>query len=287
LNNDNDNKHWFMRLTRLKQLLQIEPQSKEELITLLRHAQLKAIIDAETLAMIEGVILFSQMKVRDIMLPKQQMTSINEEAPLNDIINIVTASGHSRFPVLDNKREVIGILHAKDLLSFQENHENDFDLHNLIRPASFVPESKRLNVMLTEFRANRNHMAIVVDEYGEVAGFVTLEDIIEQIIGDIEDEFDIDEEAYIKKHDDAHYIVKGHTPLDDFNEQLQTNFLDPTYDTIGGIVMKNFGYLPKRGESITIDHFKFKVINADARSIKLLECHDLRPAPSTERKSVE
>ena len=264
---------------RLKRYLQVEPKTKDELIRLLRGAQLRAIIDAETLVMIEGVILFSQMKVRDIMLPKQQMTCIPHDALLHDVINIVTQSGHSRFPVTsENKNEVIGTLHAKDLLRFQAEQNSSFDLLDIVREATFVPESKRLDLLLSEFRSNRNHMAIVVDEYGAVAGFVTLEDIIEQIIGDIEDEFDIDEEAYIKTHSDAHYIIKAHTPIEEFNTQLQAHFSDESYDTIGGIVMTNFGHLPKRGEVITIDQFEFKIINADARRIKLLECYDLRIA---------
>ena len=270
---ENDTSSWFMRL---KHLLHVEPQNKEELVSLLRDAQIRALIDAETLGMIEGVILFSQMRVRDIMLPKKQMTCIEDTAELSEVIQIVTESGHSRFPVTDEKNEVIGILHAKDLLQFQAEENTDYDLLDIVRQATFVPESKRLDLLLSEFRKNRNHMAIVVDEYGEVSGFVTLEDIIEQIIGDIEDEFDIDEEAYIKTHGDAHYIIKAHTPIDEFNEQLQAHFSDQSYDTIGGIVMTNFGYLPKRGEVITIDQFEFKVINADARHIKLLECLDLR-----------
>lgn len=265
-------------LKRLKKFLQGDPKNKEELVRFLRDAQIRAIIDAETLAMIEGVILFSQMKVRDIMLPKQQMTCIEHDAKLSDINNIITQSGHSRFPVMDeNKNEVVGILHAKDLLCFHGDENPPFDLLDSVRQATFVPESKRLDILLADFRRNRNHMAIVVDEYGAVSGFVTLEDIIEQIIGDIEDEFDIDEEAYIKAHKNAHYIIKAHTPIQEFNDQLQANFSDETYDTIGGIVMNNFGYLPKRGEVITIDQFEFKIINSDARRIKLLECFDLRP----------
>lgn len=284
MSKEDDSNSWFMRL---KQFLLVEPQNKDQLISLLRDAQIRALIDSETLTMIEGVILFSQMKVRDIMLPKKQMTCIDEEAELSVIINIVTQSGHSRFPVTDSKHEVIGILHAKDLLRFQAEEHTEFDLSDIIRQATFVPESKRLDILLSEFRANRNHMAIVVDEYGEVAGFVTLEDIIEQIIGDIEDEFDIDEEAYIKTHGDAHYIIKAHTPIDEFNEQLHANFSDESYDTIGGIVMTNFGHLPKRGEVITINQFEFKIINADARRIKLLECFDLRPNQSSHRKPGE
>ncbi|AHE67320.1 HlyC/CorC family transporter [Legionella oakridgensis] len=269
-----EDSNWFIRL---KQFLQVEPQNKEQLISLLRDAQIRSLIDAETLAMIEGVILFSQMKVRDIMLPKKQMTCISQDAELHEVIDIVTQSGHSRFPVTgDSKDDIIGILHAKDLLRFQAQQNLAFDLLDIVRQVTFVPESKRLDSLLSEFRRNRNHMAIVVDEYGAVAGFVTLEDIIEQIIGDIEDEFDIDEEAYIKAHGDAHYIVKAHTPIEEFNEQLHAHFSDESYDTIGGIVMANFGYLPKRGEVITIDQFEFKILNADARRIKLLECFDQR-----------
>jgi magnesium and cobalt transporter len=213
------------------------------------------------------------------MLPKKQMSYIEEDAELDEVIEIVTQSGHSRFPVVDSKHEVIGILHAKDLLRFQTKEKVPYDLHDILRQTTFIPESKRLDLLLSEFRSNRNHMAIVVDEYGSTAGFVTLEDIIEQIIGDIEDEFDIDEEAYIKTHGNTHYILKAHTPIEEFNEQLNAHFSDETYDTIGGIVMTNFGYLPKRGDTITIDQFEFKVVNADARRIKLLECFDLRTPP--------
>lgn len=274
LSKEDDNGSLFMRL---RQFLQVEPQNKEELINLLRDAHIRSLIDSETLGMIEGVIQFAQMRVRDIMLPKKQMTSISQDAEYKEIVDIVTSSGHSRFPVTgDHKDEIIGILHAKDLLRFQTEKDIDFDLHDIIRVATFVPESKRLDLLLSEFRSNRNHMAIVVDEYGAVSGFVTIEDIIEQIIGDIEDEFDIDEEAYIKAHGDGYYIVKAHTPIEEFNEQLHANFSDESYDTIGGIVMTNFGYLPKRGEVITIDQFEFKVINADARRIKLLACFDKR-----------
>lgn len=267
---------WFVRL---KQFLQIEPQNQEQLISLLRDAHIRSLIDAETLAMIEGVILFSQMQVRDIMLPKKQMTCIPQDGELSEIIEIVTQSGHSRFPILgDNLDEVVGILHAKDLLQFQAQKNVAFDLLDIAREVTFVPESKRLDSLLSEFRRKRNHMAIVVDEYGAVAGFVTIEDIIEQIIGDIEDEFDIEEEAYIKTHGDNRFIIKAHTPIEEFNEQLAANFSDESYDTVGGIVMAGFGYLPERGESISIDQFEFKILNADARRIKLLECTDQRSA---------
>ncbi len=268
--------------TRLRQFLQVEPQNKEELIKLLRDAQIRALIDSETLGMMEGVIQFAQMRVRDIMLPKKQMTLISQDATLCDVIEVVRSSGHSRFPVSgDHPDEIIGILHAKDLLRFQLKATENFDLEDIIRVATFVPESKRLDLLLSEFRSNRNHMAIVVDEYGSVSGFVTIEDIIEQIIGDIEDEFDIDEETYIKAHGDSYYIIKAHMPIDEFNEQLQANFSDEVYDTIGGIVMTTFGYLPKRGEVITINNFEFKIINADARRIKLVGCLDKRQIPTS------
>ncbi|WP_133134085.1 transporter associated domain-containing protein [Legionella rubrilucens] len=274
LSKEDENSSWFIRL---KQFLQLEPRNKEELISLLRDAQIRALIDSETLGMIEGVIQFSQMRVRDIMLPKKQMASISQNDSLKQVIETVTSSGHSRFPVTgDHPDEIIGILHAKDLLRYQAQNNSEFDLNDIVRTATFVPESKRLDLLLSEFRTNRNHMALVVDEYGGVSGFVTIEDIIEQIIGDIEDEFDIDEEAYIKEHGDAQYIVKAHTPIEEFNEQLHASFSDESYDTIGGIVMASFGYLPKRGEVTTIDEFEFKVINADARRIKLLACYDKR-----------
>lgn len=270
LNKEEEGGSWFIRL---KHFLQGEPQNQEELVSLLRDAQIRSLINSETLAMIEGAILFSKMRVRDIMLPKNQMVCIKQDEEFSGIIKTVTQTGHSRFPVTDeNGDEVVGILHAKDLLRYQNNNTGSFDLLDICRQVTFVPESRRLDSLLSEFRSNKNHMAIVVDEYGEVSGFVTIEDIIEQIIGDIEDEFDIDEDAYIKAHDNGHYIVKAHTPIDEFNEQLHTNFSDETYDTIGGIVLNSFGYLPTRGETITIGSLEFKIINADARRIKLLEC---------------
>lgn len=273
LGKDGDNS-WFMRL---KQFLQLEPKNKEELIDLLRDAQTRSLIDVETLAMIEGVIQFTQMRVRDIMLPKKQMTSIPNDASLKEAIDIVTGSGHSRFPVTgENEDEILGILHAKDLFSFQMEGSHDLDLQDVVRAATFVPESKRLDLLLRDFRNKRNHMAIVVDEYGAVIGFVTIEDIIEQIVGDIEDEFDIDDEAYIKEHEDSHYIIKAHTPIEEFNEKLKAKFSNEIYDTMGGIVLSHFGYLPKRGEVITINQFEFKIINADSRRIKLLACLDKR-----------
>lgn len=274
LHKEDEPSSWFRRL---KQYLQFEPQNKDDLIALLRDAHIRTLIDTETLTMIEGVIHFSELQVRDIMIPRNQMVVIHEDIALNDIILIVAQSGHSRFPVYgENKDEIIGILHAKDLLKYQPPNPILFDLHDILRQVTFVPESKYLDKLLSEFKTNRNHMAIVVDEYGEISGFVTIEDIIEQIIGDIEDEFDIDEDAYIKLHNDNHYILKAHTPIDEFNQTLHTNYSDDSYDTIGGIIMNAFGYLPKKGEAITLEGLEFKVLNADARRIKLLECIDSR-----------
>lgn len=274
LKRKNDALSWLMRL---KQFLQFEPQTLEELIKLVRQAKIQKIIDAQTLTMVEGVLQFSQLKVRDIMLPKNQMTWISRNNTFSEILDIVTQSGHSRFPVSDtHKDEVIGILHAKDLLPFQKEHLESFDVYKIARKATIIPESKRLDLLLSEFRNTRNHMAIVVDEYGAVSGFVTLEDIIEQIIGDIEDEFDIDEEAYIKAHGKNQFILKAHTPIEIFNDTLNSHFCNDDYDTIGGLVMAKLGHLPKRGEHILMDGFMFTILHADVRGIKLLECLDQR-----------
>ncbi|HAF86987.1 MAG: magnesium/cobalt efflux protein [Legionellaceae bacterium] len=279
MNKEDDKSTWFLKL---KQFLQLEPQNQEELIELLHDAYTRSLIDLETLGMMQGVIHFAQMRVRDIMLPKKQMMTLSCNDTFDEVIHTVNTTGHSRFPVTDESKDhtILGIFHAKDLLQFQRASRSDFDLTELVRQPTFVPESKRLDLLLSEFRSNRNHMALVVDEYGNVSGFVTIEDIIEQIIGDIEDEFDIDEDAYLKAHGNHQYIVKAHMPVSEFNETLQTNLDESHYDTIGGIVMANFGYLPKRGEVTAINQFEFKIINADARRIKLLSCTDKRMSHS-------
>ena len=265
---------WF------KQSLHRTPSNKQDLILLMRTALHRGLIDAETLSMIEGVLLFSNLKVRDVMLPKKQIIGINQTDSLQVIIDKVAQLGHSRFPVFsDHSDHVIGILHAKDLLAFINTDDHEFDLLDIIRQTAFVPESKRVDVLLNEFRINRNHMAIVVDEYGGVSGFITLEDILEQIIGEIADEFDIDEETYIRTHGKHCYIIKAHMPIDEFNEHLKAHLKHDNYDTLGGIIMANFGYLPKRGEIIHIQDFSFKIIHADGRRIKLLECIDQRTKP--------
>lgn len=263
--------------TKLANCLHLTPETKEEIIDTLRKSQSNNIINSEILAVIEGALAFENLQVRDIMLPKKQMVCVADDSMLPEIITTVTNSGHSRFPVLsDNKEEVIGILHAKDLLRFTNKTEEDIDLTDIIRKAPIIPESMRLDSLLNEFRNNRNHMAIVVDEYGGVSGFVTIEDLIEQIIGDISDEFDIEEESYIKTHGDKHFIIKAHMPIDEFNKHLQANFSGEIYDTIGGVIVAQFGYLPKPSEHIIIDGFEFIIKTANARCIHLIECFDKR-----------
>jgi magnesium and cobalt transporter len=269
-NNGTSSRSW---LERLSFALLGEPKDREQLVELLRDAQQRELLDPEALTMIEGVLQVAEMQVRDIMVPRAQMAVVERDAPLEDILPAVIESAHSRFPVIgDNRDEVVGILLAKDLLAYygQDNARN-FNVRDILRPAVFIPESKRLNVLLKEFRASRNHMAIVVDEYGGVAGLVTIEDVLEQIVGEIVDEHDIEEDTYIKKHNDNVYAVKALTPIEEFNHYFFANFSDEEFDTIGGLVMHRFGRLPRRGEVISIDRFRFKVLNADSRRIHLLQ----------------
>lgn len=258
-------------LDRLSQALLREPQDLEQLIQILREAELRGILDEDALSMIEGVLQISDLQVRDIMIPRSQMIVVHHNHTLAEMLPSIIKTQHSRFPVIEeNKDEVIGILHAKDLLPYQIENAKTFDLHDIMRPAVFVPESKRLDSLLKEFRTNRNHMAIVVDEYGGVCGMVTIEDVIEQIIGEIEDEFDIDEELYIKAVSQGHYTVKAITPIDEFNEYFQTVWSDEDFDTVGGLIMQKLGHMPKRGESLTLDGYRFEILSADQRRIGLL-----------------
>ena len=261
-------KTWFERIS---QALLGEPQDREQLLALLRDAEQRSLLDTDTLAMIERVMSVSELRVRDIMIPRSQMVVIEKDAPLEDSISIIASSGHSRFPAIDESRdEVIGILLAKDLLSVVYGVEKEFNLRGLLRPAIFIPESKRLNILLNEFRASRNHMAVVVDEYGGVSGLITIEDVLEQIVGEITDEHDIEEGAFIKRHGKGRYTLKALTPIEEFNEQLEADFSDSEFDTIGGMVVKKFGYLPKSGEEVAIDRFTFKILHADSRRVHLL-----------------
>ena len=261
---------WFERLS---DMLIREPKDREQLMEVLRDAEERDILSAEMLRMIESVLHVSEMQVRDVMVPKSQMVVIESDSHFETLIPLVIESGHSRFPIVDvNHNDVIGILLAKDLLMYGfKKKPHEFSIQNALRPAVFVPQSKRLDILLREFRANRNHMAIVIDEYGHVSGLVTIEDVLEQIVGDIEDEYDIDEDDEIRKHADGYYIVKATTPIDDFNEHFHTEFSDEEFDTIGGLVLKGFGHLPKRGEILKIENYRFKVLHSDNRRIHLLE----------------
>jgi magnesium and cobalt transporter len=258
---------WLERFTAF---LLREPEDRDELVDILHHAFERHLLDADALSMIEGVLQVSDLQVRDIMVPRSQMDVIDIDHTPEQFIPQVIDTGHSRFPVIgDNKDDVIGILLAKDLLRYYAGEE--FNVRDMLRPAVYVPESKRLNVLLKDFRASRNHMAIVVDEYGGVAGLVTIEDVVEQIVGDIEDEFDFDEtEANIIHERDGKYRVKAVTDITDFNDTLGAGFSDEQYDTVGGIVVAHFGHLPKRGESIRFDGFIFTVLRADSRRLHSL-----------------
>lgn len=260
---------WLERFT---DLLQREPKDKAQLMEILRDAEERHLLSAEMLSMIESVLQVSEMQVREVMIPKSQMVAIERDSTLDVILPLVIESGHSRFPVTDDDNDIVGILLAKDLLKYYFKKEaSNFDISTILRPAVFVPQSKRLDILLREFRINRNHMAIVIDEYGHVSGLVTIENVLEQIVGDIEDEYDIDEDDYIKKHSDGRYTIKAATPIDDFNEYFNTEFSDEEFDTIGGLVLKGCGHLPKRGEIVKIENFRFKVLHSDNRRIHLLE----------------
>jgi magnesium and cobalt transporter len=259
-------------LERLSAFIMREPEDREQLIEVLHSAHERNLLDSDALAMIEGVLQVSELQARDIMIPRSQMDVIDISESPDKFIPFVIHTAHSRFPVTSgNKDDVIGILLAKDLLRYYAGEE-EFDVREMLRPAVFIPESKPLNVLLKEFRKNRNHIAIVVDEYGGVAGLVTIEDVLEQIVGDIEDEYDFDEaEDNIVQDKSGQYRVKAVTEIDDFNDKFGTDFSDQEFDTIGGLVLKRFGRVPKRGEQVTMDGLTFKVIRADSRRLHLLE----------------
>ena len=274
-------------LERLGQALSGEPRDRDDLVEVLRDAQQRALLDADQLAMIEGALHVSEMQVRDIMIPRSQMVVVRRDSELRELLPPVIESGHSRFPVIgDNRDDVIGILIAKDLLRyFSEDAGKRLDMRELMRPALFVPESKRLDVMLKEFRSSRNHLAVVVDEYGGVAGMVTIEDVLEQIVGEIDDEHDIDEDSFILSQREGASIVKALTPIEDFNEHFLTDFGDEEFDTIGGLVAHMFGHVPRRGEQVIIGRQRFEVIRADNRRIHLLMVTEL-PGEASEEGSV-
>ena len=260
-------------IDKIAQVFSDEPTDTKSLLELLRNAEQDQVLDADTLGIIEGALQVSSMQVRDIMIPRSQVVTVAADLSLNEILDSVSKASHSRFPVVgENVDNVMGILLAKDLLPLALNgNQEKFNIKDIVRPATFVPESKRLNILLKEFRETRQHMAIVIDEYGSVCGVVTIEDVLEQIVGEIEDEFDVDDDSYIKKFDEQNYIVKALTPVDEFNEYFGTEFSDQEFTTIGGLVLQEFGHIPERGEMITIGDFSVIILNADSRQIKLLK----------------
>ena len=259
-------------LERLGAWLAREPEDREELVELLRSSYERNLLDADALAMIEGVLQVSEMQARDVLVPRAQMDVIDIKESPDQFIPMVIQTGHSRFPVIgENKDDVIGILLAKDLLRYYAGEE-EFNVREMLRPAVFIPGSKPLNVLLKDFRRNRNHMAIVVDEYGGVAGLITIEGVIEQIVGDIEDEYDYqDVEDNIVPDKGGQYRVKALTAIADFNTAFGTSYGDQEFDTIGGLLLSRFGRVPKRGESISFDNLAFKVLRADSRRLHLLQ----------------
>ncbi|MEE4244634.1 MAG: transporter associated domain-containing protein [Kangiellaceae bacterium] len=265
---------WLHRLT---QLLQAEPKDRADIVEILKTAQQNALINYDVLAMLEGVLQVSEMQARDIMVPRPQIVVVEHDMALADILAIAVESSHSRFPVIgDDRDDIEGILLAKDLLPIlleQSQSDDEVKLHlkDMLRPAVIVPESKRLDVLLKDFRANRNHMAIVVDEYGAVAGLVTIEDVLEQIVGEIEDEHDMDDEDdFIKAHSPTEFVIKAQTSIEEFNEYFNCNFDDGDFDTIGGLIVHAFGHVPSKDEMVSLDDFDFTVLAADTRRVKLL-----------------
>ncbi len=267
--NLHNHKTWLERLGQV--FSGQELRDRQDLIDLIRDAHQRGLVDASSLAMIEGVLHVSELQARDIMVPRAQVTVLPRESDPRALLPTIIETGYSRFPVVGESRDdVIGILLAKDLLKSFSADAGPFDMRELLRPALFIPESKRLDALLRQFQESRHHMAIVVDEYGGMAGLVTIEDVIEQIVGDIDDEHDFDEDSYILRHEHGHCIVNALTPIEEYNEHFGTDLSDEEFDTIGGLVAHHFGHVPRRGESIVIGRQRLQVIRADNRRIHLL-----------------
>lgn len=264
------NKSW---LERISHAFSSGPESVEDVLEILRDAEAQEIIDTDAMSIIEGAMQVLDMRVEEIMIPRSQMITVKANQDPREFLGEIISSAHSRFPVIgDNPDDVIGVLLAKDLLPLAMDGVLDWNhIREILRPPNFVPESKRLNQLLKEFKENRNHMAMVVDEYGGTAGLVTIEDVLEQIVGEIEDEHDFDEETHIKAHGDSSWAVKAVTPIDDFNEAFNASFDEEEFDTIGGLVLKEFGHLPRRGETVEFGGLRFTIANADNRVIRLLQ----------------
>ncbi len=264
---DSDERNW---LEKIAQLFSSEPKSRRDLMDVLKVANQNDVIDKEALEILEGALQVADKQVRDILIPSSQMVVVNVDESADQFMPKIIESAHSRFPVIgETPDEVLGILLAKDLLP-HILHKEELDLSKLIRTVTYIPESKRLNVLLREFRQTRNHMAIVLDEYGSVSGLVTIEDVLEEIVGEIEDEHDPTTENFIRQIAERDYLIKALTPIEAFNREFRADFSEDDFDTIGGILMQKFGYLPKQNELATMNGFKFRVINADSRQIHLL-----------------
>ena len=259
-------------LDKIKDLLGDSPKDKKDLISLLSSAASDNLISQDSYQMILGVFSVSEIPVREIMIPRPHVIAIDVNEELNTVINKVIESGHSRFPVVNGKLdEIIGILHAKDLLKNQINTANDFDLHDYMRPATFIPESKRLNILLNDFKASRNHIAIVIDEHINVSGLVTLEDLIEEIIGEIDDEHDVSSKEFVIQQATNKYIIDALLTLDDFNSRFNSSFVDEDIETLGGFLINKFEKVPKKQEIIEINDFLFTVLSADSKKINRIQ----------------
>ncbi|AKH70811.1 putative Mg2+ and Co2+ transporter CorC [Spongiibacter sp. IMCC21906] len=268
--NDPSEKSWIEKIAHA---FSSEPKTREDLMDMLAVAKQNEVIDDDAVSIVEGAMHISDMQAREIMIPRPQMVVVKLNQPLDELLPIIVETGHSRYPVIgDTLDDVHGILLSKDLLPvlWQKGNGEEIDLSQIIRPATLVPESKRLNVLLRDFREKRNHMAVVIDEYGGAAGLITIEDILEQIVGDIEDEYDEDDDLPIRKISDNDFVVQALTPIEDFNDYFDAQLSDEEFDTIGGLLLKAFGHLPSRNETTQLDDFEFKVVNADNRQIHLL-----------------
>ena len=264
-------------LERISQAFSDQPESLRDIMDILREAEQRNVIDADSLSIIEGAMQVTDMQVREVMIPRSQMITVKASQEPEEYLNEIIESAHSRFPVVgDSSDDVIGILLAKDLLPLALKGDlKKGRINELLRPASIVPESKRLNQLLKEFKQTRNHMAVVADEYGGIAGLVTIEDVLEQIVGEIEDEHDFDDEAMIKPLTSGEYNVKALTTIEEFNEYFSANLPADEFDTIGGLVLKHFGRLPRRGDKVRFHGYRATVLNADNRTIRLLKIERL------------
>ena len=271
---DENRKNWR---TRIGEFLGTEPADRTQLLGMLQDASQRNLFGADVLNLFHGALAAADMRTRDIMIPRSQVVTVRADARADEYVPELLEATHSRFPVIgEDMDDIHGILHAKDMLRLLVVDRDEFDIKDYIRPLVVVPESKRLLDLLQDFRDTRNHMAVVIDEYGDTAGVVTIEDVLEQIVGDIEDEYDVDDDTLIKELDGS-WVVKAITPINDFNAHFRANFSDDEFDTIGGIVLKQFGYVPKRDDAVEVGGFRFRVLNADSRRVRLLDLTRVTP----------